>query len=102
MDNEMNNMDGMEEDLVVFEDEDGMEYSFVVEDYMFYNGEEYALLADADAEDEDDVECVICKVVAEEEDGEEVENFELVEDDSLAEKLLELFNTKIKEDGEEE
>ena len=40
MDNEMNNMDGMEEDLVVFEDEDGMEYSFVVEDYMFYNGEE--------------------------------------------------------------
>ena len=98
-DNEMN---GMEPDIIDFEDEDGNVIPFEVIDYLFYNGEEYALLADADAEDEDDVECVICKVVAEEEDGEEVENFELVEDDSLAEKLLELFNTKIKEDGEEE
>ena len=102
MDNEKENMDGMEPDVIVFEDEDGNEYSFTVEDYMFYNGEEYALLADADAGDEDDVECVICKVVAEEEDGEEVESFELVEDDDLAEKLLELFNTKMKDDSEEE
>lgn len=101
MDNEKNNMDGMEEDVIVFEDEDGQEYSFVVEDYMFYNGEEYALLADADAGEEDDVECVICKVVTEEKDGEELESFELVEDDSLAEKLLDLFNTKMSEEGEE-
>ena len=101
MENEKNNMDGMEEDVIVFEDEDGQEYSFVVEDYMFYNGEEYALLADADAGEEDDVECVICKVVTEEKDGEELESFELVEDDSLAEKLLDLFNTKMSEEGEE-
>ncbi len=101
MDNEKNNMDGMEEDVIVFEDEDGQEYRFVVEDYMFYNGEEYALLADADAGEEDDVECVICKVVTEEENGEEFESFELVEDDSLAEKLLDLFNTKMSEEEEE-
>ena len=102
MDNEKNNnMDGMEEDVIVFEDEDGQEYSFVVEDYMFYNGEEYALLADADAEDEGDVECVICKVVTEEKDGEEYESFELVEDEALAQKLLDLFNTKMSEEEEE-
>ena len=70
-DNEMNNM---EEDIIIFEDEDGNEYSYVVVDYMFYNGEEYALLTESDIEDVDDEngqECIICKVVAEEEDGEE-------------------------------
>ena len=38
-DNEMNNM---EEDIIVFEDEDGNEYNYAVVDYLFYNGEEYA------------------------------------------------------------
>ena len=47
-----NEMNGMEEDLIVFQDEDGNEYSFVVQDYLFYNGEEYALLADAAADQE--------------------------------------------------
>jgi uncharacterized protein YrzB (UPF0473 family) len=102
MNQEKNNeMDGMEEDVIIFEDEDGAEYSFVVEDYLFYNGEEYALLSDADAGDEGDVECVICKVVTEETDGEETETFELVEDDDLAAKLLEIFNTKMREDEAE-
>ena len=45
-------MNGMEEDLIIFEDEDGNEYSYEVVDYMFYNGEEYALLADAARWDE--------------------------------------------------
>ena len=68
--NEMNNM---EEDIIVFEDEDGNEYNYSVVDYMFYN-----------------------------EDGEESESFELVEDESLGQKLVEIFNTKMAEDGEEE
>ena len=61
-DNEMNNM---EEDIIIFEDEDGNEYSYVVVDYMFYNGEEYALLTESDIEedaDENGQECIICKV----------------------------------------
>ena len=33
-DNEMNNM---EEDIIVFEDEDGNEYCYEVIDYLFYN-----------------------------------------------------------------
>ena len=99
-DNEMNNM---EEDIIVFEDEDGNEYSYVVIDYMFYNGDEYALLTEADAEVNDDntQECIICKVVADEEDGEETESFELVEDEELATRLVDIFNTKMQEEEEE-
>ena len=101
-DNEMNNM---EEDVIVFEDEDGNEYNYTVVDYMFYNGEEYALLTEEDTEVNDDntQECIICKVVAEQdEDGEETESFELIEDETLGQKLVEIFNTKMAEDGEEE
>ena len=99
-DNEMNSM---EEDIIVFEDEEGNEYSYVVVDYMFYNGEEYALLteADAEADDENNQECIICKVVADEEDGEETESFELVEDEDTAQKLVDIFNTKMQEEEEE-
>lgn len=100
-DNEMNNM---EEDIIFFEDEDGNEYSYTVVDYMFYNGEEYALLTESGAEAEEDEngqECIICKVVAEEEDGEETESFELVEDEALAARLVDIFNMKMQEEEEE-
>ena len=99
-------MNGMEEDLIVFQDEEGNEYSFVVQDYLFYNGEEYALLTENDAdesEDEEGQECIICKVVAEtDEDGNETESFELVDDESLGQKLVDIFNTKMAEEEEEE
>ena len=102
-DNEMNNM---EEDIIVFEDEDGNEYNYLVADYMFYNGDEYALLVEADAESSDDEEkqeCIICRIVPEtDDDGEESESFELVEDEELGQKLVDIFNTKIAEDNKEE
>ena len=41
---EMNN--SMEPDTIIFEDEDGKEYEFIVRDYFFYNGDEYALLTE--------------------------------------------------------
>ena len=101
-DNEMNNM---EEDIIIFEDEDGNEYSYVVVDYMFYNGEEYALLTEvteADSEDENQ-ECIVCLVAAEtEEDGEESETFVPVEDEALAQKLVDIFNTKMADEEKEE
>ena len=77
----------------------------IQEHYMFYNGEEYALLVETSEEASEDgqQECIICKIVAEQdEDGEESESFELVEDESLGQKLVEIFNTKMAEDGEEE
>lgn len=99
-------MNGMEDDLIVFEDEEGNEYSYSVVDYLFYNGEEYALLTDAAAEPEEDnsQECIICKVTTEEgEDGDEdSETFELVEDEELGQKLVDIFNTKMQEEEEEE
>lgn len=99
-------MNNMEEDIIVFEDEDGNEYEYTVVDYLFYNGEEYALLVettDEEDNDEDRQECIVCRIVAEtEDDGEETESFELVEDESLGQKLVEIFNTKIADEEKEE
>ena len=80
---EMNNLEGMEPDTVIFEDEDGNEYEFAVRDYFFYNGDEYALLTEVGQEaDENGEECIVCKVeTTENEDGEEDEEFVLVEDE---------------------
>ena len=99
---EMNGMDeNSMDDLVVFEDEDGVEYSFTVEDYFFYNGEEYALLADAEPDEEGNKGCIVCQVVPSEEDEEE-EEFVPVADEDLAEKLYEIATTKLSEEEEEE
>jgi len=99
---------GMEQDVIVFESDDGQEFAFTVEDYFFYNGEEYALLAEVADEEEEAAEpdegigCIICKVISEEnEDGEEEETFEPVEDEDLAQKLFEIATTRMKEDEEE-
>ena len=100
---EMNNAEGMEPDTVIFEDEDGNEYEFAVPDYFFYNGDEYALLTEVGQEaDENGEECIVCKVeAAEGEDGEEDEEFVLVEDEELAGKLIEIANTRLADDEEE-
>ena len=98
-----NGMEGMEPDTIIFEDEDGNEYEFAVRDYFFYNGDEYALLSEVGQEaDENGEECIICKVEpVTGEDGEEDEEFVLVEDEELAEKLIEIANTRLKDDEEE-
>ena len=102
-DNEMN---GMEEDIIDFEDEDGSVIPFEVIDYVFYNGEEYALLVevtDEEETDEEKQECIVCSVVAEtEEDGEETESFVPVEDEALAQKLVDIFNTKMADEEKED
>ena len=88
-----NELNGMEEDIIEFEDEDGNIIPFEVIDYVFYNGDEYALL----------VECIVCSVLAEtEEDGEETESFVPVEDEDLAQKLVDIFNTKMADEGKED
>ena len=108
MNNSMENMDGMEDDdLVVFETDDGEEMTFSIEDYFFYNGEEYALLADvnddSEEDDEEGISCIVCKVTSEEdENGEEQDIFTPVEDEALAEKLFQIAMTKIEEDDNAE
>ena len=94
----------MEPDTIIFEDEDGNEYEFIVRDYFFYNGDEYALLTetDQDEDDENGEECIVCKVeTVTGDDGEEDEEFVLVEDEALAEKLIEIANSHIGDDEEE-
>ena len=95
---EENEMNGMEADIIDFEDEEGNVIPFEVIDYLFYNGEEYALLVEVTEEDEeaDRQECIVCQVVAEtEEDGEETESFVPVEDETLAQKLVDIFKYMI-------
>ncbi len=105
----MEDMDGMEEDLVVFETEDGDEVTFRVEDYFFYNGDEYALLTECTEDEEEDededagLEVIVCRVeTGTDEDGEETEEFVNIEDEELANKLIEIANTQLREDEEEE
>ena len=100
---ENKDMEGMESDTIIFEDEDGNEFEFAVRDYFFYNGDEYALLTEVGQEaDENGEECIVCKVeTTENEDGEEDEEFVLVEDETLAGKLIEIANTRLADDEEE-
>ena len=100
-----NGMEGMEPDTIIFEDEDGNEYEFAVRDYFIYNGDEYALLTEVtdSEEDEENQECIVCRVVQDtEEDGEETESFVPVEDEALAQKLVDIFNTKMADEEKEE
>jgi len=95
----------MDEDLIVFETEDGQEVTFVIEDYFFYNGEEYAILTEYDTEKDEvlDEGSIVCKIeTSEDENGEEVEEFVPVEDDAMAEKLIEIAYAQLAEDDKEE
>ena len=85
---------------------DGNVIPFEVIDYVFYNGEAYALLVevtDEEETDEEKQECIVCSVVAEtEEDGEETESFVPVEDEALVQKLVDIFNTKMADEEKED
>lgn len=88
-----------EKDLVVFEDDSGNEITMEVLDYLFYEGDEYALLAelgdgscdgcesDACAECESRREAFVMKVVPV---GDDMEEFVPV-DEALAEKLIDII-----------
>ena len=100
-----NEMNSMEDDIIVFEDDDGNEYEYVVVDYLFYNGDEYALMVEVTDEEpeEEKQECIVCRVLSEtDEDGEETETFELVEDEEMGRKLVEIFNTKMADEEKED
>lgn len=99
-------------DLVVFTDDDGNEITLEVCDYFFYNGQEYAVLADyqEDCEEESckccEGECdhdheeglYIMKVVPVEDDQEE---FVPVEE-SLMDELIQIVQTRFEEMDDEE
>lgn len=100
MDNEL--------DLVVFNDDEGNELTLEVRDYFFYNGQEYAVLADYNENEEAcTCECEDCdheeglyimKVVPVDDDQEE---FQPV-DESLMDELIEVVQTRFDEMEDEE
>ena len=101
-------MENNELDLVVFQDDEGNEITMEVLDYFFYEGEEYALLAEADdeasceeCEDEScencQRDCYIMKVVPV---GEDEEEFVPVSED-LADKLIEIVQSEVFYDDDE-
>ncbi len=92
-------MENNEQDLVVFEDDNGNEITMEVLDYLFYEGKEYALLAemrDDNCDDCESGECAQCEnrreafmmeVVPV---GDDMEEFVPV-DEALAEKLIDII-----------
>ena len=90
-------------DIVEGVDEDGNRLLLRVNRYFYYNGEEYVLLSD-DIEDEkddlDDVTFFVMKVsVSTDEDGEEIEEFEPVEQE-LMDALIKVVKTNFEDDSE--
>ena len=79
-------------DIVVFEDDAGNEIKMEVVDYLHYEGKEYALLAVLPEEGEEDEQrdAYIMEVHPVDD---EMEEFIAVEDEALAEKLIEIFES---------
>jgi len=106
-------VDQDERDIVEFSDEDGNTLLLEVMDYFFYNGEEFAVLCDADEEacehcQEEDCDCedeqplYIMKVVTvTDEDGEEMEEF-ISPDDSMLEQLIEVVQARYSEEDDDD
>lgn len=90
-----------ERDLVVFEDDEGNELTMEVLDYFYYEGNEYAILAEPEEEEHDENEhyqrdAFVMQVV---DAGDDMEEFVPV-DDALAEKLIELVQNGMFDDDE--
>lgn len=82
-------MENMEKDLVVFEDDNGNEFTLEVLDYLFYEGKEYAVLAEMEDEENPEAqrEAYVMEVVPV---GDDMEEFVPV-DEALAVKLIDII-----------
>ena len=80
-------MENNEKDLVVFEDDKGNEFTMEVLDYMFYEGKEYAVLAEMEENSDGQREAYVMEVVPV---GDDMEEFVPV-DEALAEKLIDII-----------
>ena len=104
-----------EQDLVVFSDDDGNEKTMEVLDYFFYEGQEYAVLTEANEEacdcgEEHNHECGECEhshadieafIMRVESVGDDQEEFIPVEDE-LMEKLIEFVQNELYADEDDD
>ncbi len=94
-------------DLVVFEDDEGNELTMEVLDYFFYEGQEYALLAEADENcgECDEESCDSCEyqrdvfVMRVDKVGEDEEEFVPI-DDELSDKLIGIIENGLYDEAE--
>lgn len=96
-----------EMDLVVFEDDEGNEFTMEVLDYFFYEGQEYALLAEVvegcgDCSEESCDSCANQRdafVMRVDKVGEDEEEFVPI-DDELSDKLVEIIENGLYDEAE--
>ena len=93
-------------DLIEVTDENGNVSQMEIIDYFFYNGQEYAIIADYDAEDEeknyeDSVDCFVMRINSfTDENGEEMEEFQEIEDLDLENRLIAIARQRLNADEE--
>jgi hypothetical protein len=94
-----------ERDLVVFSDDEGNEKTMEVLDYFFYEGQEYAVLTEADdcdcgeeSECAEETDAYIMKVIP---TGEDEEEFLPVEEE-LMDRLIEFVQNELWDDDDDE
>ena len=100
MDFENNDMEGLDEELdniIILNDEDGNEVQFEFLDLIELDGEEYVVLLPVEDDEEEDGEVVILKLEDTDEDSEE-ESYISVEDETVLNKVFEIFKEKFKDD----
>lgn len=91
--------DDFEEDLdnvIVLNDEDGVEHKFEFLDLIEYDGEEYVILLPTEDEEPDADEVVILKV--EDSDASDEESYASVEDEQTLNTIFEIFKEKFKDE----
>lgn len=92
------NYEGEELDnIVILNDEDGNEVKFEFLDLVELDDEEYVVLLPMVEDDEEEGEVVILKVEDTDEDSEE-ESYISVEDETVLNKVFEIFKEKFKDD----
>ena len=108
-----------EADVIEMTDDEGNTILFEIIDYFFYNGEEYAILTEAEdgenaeqsadvqcapddeSDEQEEIDCYIMKVVSTtDEHGEEYEEFVPVEDQALEAKLMQVASTRLNADDD--
>lgn len=107
LENERENQD-MEPDLIELTDEEGNTTVFMVVDYFFYNGKEYAVLSEYDEEEAErdtdepmEMDCFVMEVRSiKDENGEDLDEFSSIDDPELEEKLVEIATLRMDEDSE--
>lgn len=94
-------------DLIEATDEDGNTVLLQADRYFFYNGEEYCVLTEfhecsdeCDHDEEEEISAYIMRVVENEENGEQYEEFEMVDDEDLYQKLIAIVEADYADDSE--